>query len=486
MRLVMERREPFDSQGRKKTWDRFYLESMMDDLKSPEQDEEELWMSRRGSEEEQRRGGGGEEEKRKRRKQKRGGGGRGHHVDSGSTVGFLWSIPTAKCISQRHYWVPALPRNITHLFLELNYISEINSTSLRDYVQLQVLDLGSQKVQLVIRNNAFLRQKKLTRNNFLATPDPTTFQSLLFLNMEANRFHCDCKLESFLRWLRDTNVTIVGPHEDYRCEFPAPLRNIPLLYYAAVVEPCDEDEEQAVQNIKFALFLLSAILILTVILSGILYARLRGKIFIIYKKIVSRVLVGPKQAPSVEDMQYDVFLCFSNSDYWWVEAALLNKLDNQFSEENIFHCCFEARDFLPGEDHISNIRDAIWGSRKTVCIISNEFLKDGWCLEAFALAQGRMLEELTNVLIMLVVGQVAHYQLMKHNAIRTFAQRRKYLTWPEDPQDLDWFYEQLISRIIKDTKVKKMAEDKPQPAEPNVQCQHQDDIKLENITAVAM
>lgn len=32
---------------------------------------------------------------------------------------------------------------------------------------------------------------------------------------------------------------------------------------------------------------------------------------------------------------------------------------------------------------------------------------DGWCLEAFTLAQGRMLEELTNVLIMLVVGKVS-------------------------------------------------------------------------------
>lgn len=33
-------------------------------------------------------------------------------------------------------------------------------------------------------------------------------------------------------------------------------------------------------------------------------------------------------------------------------------------------------------------------------------LPDGWCLEAFTLAQGRMMEELTNVLIMLVVGKV--------------------------------------------------------------------------------
>lgn len=31
---------------------------------------------------------------------------------------------------------------------------------------------------------------------------------------------------------------------------------------------------------------------------------------------------------------------------------------------------------------------------------------DGWCLEAFSLAQGRMLEELSNVLIMVVVGKV--------------------------------------------------------------------------------
>lgn len=32
---------------------------------------------------------------------------------------------------------------------------------------------------------------------------------------------------------------------------------------------------------------------------------------------------------------------------------------------------------------------------------------DGWCLEAFTLAQGRMLNELRNVLIMLVVGKVS-------------------------------------------------------------------------------
>ncbi|XP_077366581.1 toll-like receptor 5b [Festucalex cinctus] len=309
-----------------------------------------------------------------------------------------------------------------------------------------------------------LRQLDLS-NNFLANPDPMTLDSLLLLSLSGNRFHCDCHLESFLKWMNETNVTFFGP-EDYRCKFPAVHYDLPLFNYSRIVETCEVDDELAVQELKFALFIFSALLILTAILCGIAYARLRGWIYITYKKAIGRVLQGPKAPPPLQDAQYDAYLCFSNFDYMWVEAALLKKLDNKFSEENVLHCCFEARDFLPGEDHLSNIRDAIWGSRKTVCVVSKEFLKDGWCLEAFTLAQGRMLNELRNVLIMLVVGKVAHYQLMKYNAVRAFVQRREYLIWPEDPQDLEWFYERLVSQILKDTKVKKLDEEAPKPDIP--------------------
>ncbi|XP_068610137.1 toll-like receptor 5 [Brachionichthys hirsutus] len=318
------------------------------------------------------------------------------------------------------------------------------------------------------------------KSNFLASPDPMNFQGLGFLSLEENRFYCNCELEDFLKWLNVTNVTFLSPVENYTCGFPAEIRDLTLLDYAAIIEPCEEDDEKAVQELKFALFILSALMIIVVILSGIIYARLRGQIFIIYKKVLGRVVEGPKPAaPPAGEVQYDAFLCFSNNDYRWVEAALLKKLDNQFSERNIFQCCFEARDFLPGQDHLSNIRDAIWGSRKTVCIISKEFLKDGWCLEAFTLAQGRMLEELKNVLIMLVVGKVAHYQLMKYNAVRAFVQRREYLTWPEDPQDLEWFYERLVSQILRDTAVKDFVKDNRDPAHPGIQPQD-GGLRLEN------
>lgn len=76
--------------------------------------------------------------------------------------------------------------------------------------------------------------------------------------------------------------------------------------------------------------------------------------------------------------------------------------------------------------------------------------------------------------------QVAHYQLMKYNAVRAFVQKREYLIWPEDPQDLDWFYERLVSQILKDTKVKKFAEDKAEPEQPDVQPQQEDGVQEED------
>lgn len=213
--------------------------------------------------------------------------------------------------------------------------------------------------------------------NFLASPQPGIFRTLDFLDLEGNRFHCDCHLEAFLAWLNVTRVRHLSPVAEYACAFPAALQHLPLLNYSRRVEPCEVDDEESTRGLRFALFVLASSLVTTAVLCGAAYARLRGHIFIAYKKIVRRLVDDPKPAATADKRQHDVFLCFSSGDYRWVEAAVLKKLDSQLSGDNTFRCCFEARDFLPGEDHLSNIRDAIWSSRKTLCIVSSRFLKGG-------------------------------------------------------------------------------------------------------------
>lgn len=70
-------------------------------------------------------------------------------------------------------------------------------------------------------------------NNFIASPDPAAFRSLSLIDLTTNRFHCNPNLQSFLVWMKETNVTFLRPVEELRCEFPSDFYNVPLLDYAA-------------------------------------------------------------------------------------------------------------------------------------------------------------------------------------------------------------------------------------------------------------
>ncbi len=106
----------------------------------------------------------------------------------------------ANCDSQKLHWVPLLPPDITHLYLQMNHIAEINSTSLSGLEELQELDLGHQHVPLVIRSNAFIRQRRLRRlvldSNVGLRLEPEAFVGLSVLQ----KLHLDfCSLrESIL------------------------------------------------------------------------------------------------------------------------------------------------------------------------------------------------------------------------------------------------------------------------------------------------
>ncbi|KAJ8262389.1 hypothetical protein GJAV_G00165890 [Gymnothorax javanicus] len=286
-------------------------------------------------------------------------------------------------------------------------------------------------------------------HNILGSPDPGVFQSLAVISLDDNPFFCDCSLNEFLVWLNSTNTTFVSPKETLRCEFPKDLLGISLVDYSA---DCEVEDDHLIAELRLGLLVTFSTLLALIIVGGLAFAHFRGSCFHLYKRVRAWVLEGPQKNAAKDGFKYDAYLCFSQTDFRWVKRALLKRLDSQFSDNNLLHLCFEARDFIPGEDHVSNIRDAIWHSRKTICVVSREFLKDGWCLETFNLAQSKMIDELRDVLIMVVVGRIPQYQLMKHHPIRTFVKKRDYLQWPEDYQDMEWFYNRLTLKILKQEK----------------------------------
>ncbi|KAG6926163.1 Toll Like Receptor 5-like [Chelydra serpentina] len=338
------------------------------------------------------------------------------------------------------------------LHLNNNYLTTLPQDIFSGLTSLNRLNLASNLLSYLSPGVFPESLKTLNMSeNQLLSPALELFMTLSVLDITNNRFFCDCTLNTWTAWLNQTNVTLAGSENDTYCLLPPVFTRVPLSSVA--LDGCNEDELQ--KPLQFSLFIFTSVTLIIFLTAVIIFSHFRGTCFVWYKTIKGALLKERKQAIDTSAYKYDAYLCYSNRDFEWVQNSLLKHLDSQYSEKNRFTLCFEERDFLPGEEQITNIRDAIWNSRKTICIVTRQFLKDGWCVEAFNFAQSRYFCDLKDVLIMVVVGSLSQYQLMKYKPIRVFAQRSQYMQWPEDHQDVDWFLNNLSHQILKEKKVKK-------------------------------
>ncbi|XP_001919052.2 toll-like receptor 5 [Danio rerio] len=339
------------------------------------------------------------------------------------------------------------------LHLSSNLLQSLPKDIFKDLTSLLILDLSFNSLKY-LPTDVFPKTLQVLHldYNSIYSVDPNLFSTLSYLSLMNNDFRCDCDLKDFQTWLNQTNITFVHSIEDVTCASPEDQYMVPVVSSSIQCE--DEEEERRTEKLRLVLFISCTVLIILFSASTIVYISRRGVIFKIYKKLIGKFDNKPQEEPDANGFLYDVYLCFSSRDMKWVERALLKRLDSQFSEHNTLRCCFEERDFIPGEDHLTNMRNAIQHSRKTICVVSKHFLKDGWCLETFTLAQCRMLVELKDILVVLVVGNIPQYRLLKYEQLRSFIENRSYLVWPDDGQDLEWFYDQLLHKIIRNTKVK--------------------------------
>ncbi|XP_051953935.1 toll-like receptor 5 [Xyrauchen texanus] len=358
---------------------------------------------------------------------------------------------------------------LEQLSLRSNLLQSLPKDVFKGLASLFFLDLSFNSLKY-IPNGIFPKSLQILNleYNSIYSVDPNLFSTLTYISLLNNQFHCDCNLRDFQKWLNQTNIIFDHPIANLTCASPEDQYMVPVL--TSNIQCEDEEEEKFTEKLRLVLFICCTALIILLTTSAIAYICRRGYIFKLYKRLTAKLVGRKLEEPERDQFLYDVYLCFSSNDMKWVERALLKRFDSQFSEQNVLRCCFEERDFIPGEDHLSNMRNAIQGSRKTLCVVSEHFLKDGWCLETFNLAQCRMLVELKDILVVLVVGNIPQYRLLQYQQVRSYIENRRYLLWPEDSQDLEWFYDQLLHKIRKDIKVNqtkgkgKHAETKPEAA----------------------
>ncbi|XP_060571444.1 interleukin-1 receptor accessory protein-like 1-B [Ruditapes philippinarum] len=95
-------------------------------------------------------------------------------------------------------------------------------------------------------------------------------------------------------------------------------------------------------------------------------------------------------------IEYDVFVSYSSEDITWVKDVLFEKLCQQG-----YNVCIDFKDFTPGVAVAENIMDAIYKSRKTIVLMSENFLKSMWGQFELQQAHNRAILQRTDVLILI-------------------------------------------------------------------------------------
>ncbi|KAG7231271.1 hypothetical protein INR49_012102 [Caranx melampygus] len=137
--------------------------------------------------------------------------------------------------------------------------------------------------------------------------------------------------------------------------------------------------------------------------------------------------------------QYDAFISYNTHDELWVIQELLPKLEG----DQGWRLCLHHRDFEPGKPIIDNITDAIYGSRKTICVISRKYLESEWCSREIQVASFRLFDEQKDVLILVFLEDIPACELSPYYRMRKLLKKQTYLSWPRAQKHAELFWEKL-------------------------------------------
>ncbi|XP_062597980.1 toll-like receptor 4 [Saccostrea cucullata] len=279
-------------------------------------------------------------------------------------------------------------RMLTSLNLTRNRIAHLPANIFRNLIYLENLNLSFNSLStftLPLENMVNLKYLDLS-NNQISTMNKTTRTTLdaisknktFSLNLKGNRLRCNCENFEFVKWLLTAKHVIFQDFDDYICT----LSNSSKIRFSDI-ELLQLMEKQCSSYTLIIVIMTSLIIvILTITTSRILY-RYRWKLRYMYYVAREKYSDQGQEKLGEDSFYFDAFFSYSDKDRIFV-IDLVKRLEEEFN----LRLCIHHRDFIPGTGIADNITNAIHYSRKTVCIITSQFLQSYWCM--FELNMARM------------------------------------------------------------------------------------------------
>ncbi|XP_052542579.1 toll-like receptor 13 isoform X2 [Tympanuchus pallidicinctus] len=300
-----------------------------------------------------------------------------------------------------------------------NGIHDLPEGIFRNLSNLQFLDLenvGLHSLTLeVFGNLSQLQVLRLARNELKTfnASVASRLSSLRYVDLRKCPLSCTCDNTWLQGWLNNSRVQVVYPY-NYTC---GSQRNAYVHSF---------DTRVCFLDLGLYLFAGTAPAVLLLLLVPLVYHRTYWRLR--YHWYLLRCWVNQRWRREEKRYLYDSFVSYNSADESWVLQKLVPEL-----ERGSFRLCLHHRDFQPGRSIIDNIVDAVYNSRKTVCVMSRSYLRSEWCSLEVQLASYRLLDERRDILVLVLLEDVGDAELSAYHRMRRVLLRRTYLRWPLDP-----------------------------------------------------
>ncbi|KAJ1131391.1 hypothetical protein NDU88_009728 [Pleurodeles waltl] len=306
-------------------------------------------------------------------------------------------------------------RKLKHLKLDSNSFNDLPEEAFANLDSLEVLSL---------RDNTLTNISENLVGNLTA---------LTYLDVYMNPLLCSCENVWFQNWSTSNPRVQVPLIQSFSC----------FGKFEDTINFTEQDLSFCNNNIPIILFLCTFIITLLTMIASILMVKLRW--VLIYAYCMLRAWCEKKFRKEVRAHQFDAFVSCCAEDEPWVMENLLLNLESLGQQK--YRLCFKPRDFLPGEFYIDSLQNAINNSRKTICVVSSEYLNSDWCRMEIEMACSRMFYQHEDVLIVVFLEDIPNYRLSTYHRLRKLLKHHAYITWPEDPTQAESFWVKLRAEL---------------------------------------
>ncbi|XP_064455403.1 protein toll-like isoform X2 [Ornithodoros turicata] len=233
--------------------------------------------------------------------------------------------------------------------------------------------------------------------------------------LSGNPWDCDCEDYAFRQWAESHEDTIRDAH-DVRCVEGANTQLSSRLFM-----DLEQKDLCPFKTSGFVTYGVPLLVIIPVSLAlATIYLKRKKQIKIwLYAHGVRWV----KEDDLDKDKTFDVFLSFSSKDSDWAYAHLLPGL-----EESGFSVCTYDRNFKGGFLLQDIIQEAVACSRRTLLLLTQNFVESEWCRWEFRVAHRTSLQDKLNRLIIVVPENVPEDI---DSDLALYMKTTNYLSWRE-------------------------------------------------------